>query len=118
MRIKKEDLEKAAQVKAIIEKEFQSHCTDEDLARQVGTNEYKLKVSFKFLTSKSIYEFYTDVRMERAKYWLENTEFPIAVIAKKVGLDKSNFIKQFKKLTNKTPYTWRRDQENNDEPNE
>src|SRR5829696_7009729 len=45
--VKNEDLEKARQVKAIIEKEYSSPLTVDALVHRVSTNKFKLKFSFK-----------------------------------------------------------------------
>jgi AraC-like DNA-binding protein len=48
------------------------------------------------------------VRIRKAKELLEGSRLGLGVIAKKLGLDKSNFMKSFKKATGVTPREWRR----------
>lgn len=106
--IKQEDLEKIIAAKCILEKEYYRHYTHEELAQMVGTNEHKLKTGFKDVTNKCVYEYLTCIRIEKAKELLENTELPLKIIARKLGLDKSNLNKCFKKLTGNTPMEWRK----------
>jgi len=113
MRIRKADLEKAQEAKAIIEKEYRKHYTYHELAQLVGTNATKLQAAFKKLTGKNMYEYLSMIRIEKAMYLLENTELTIDAIACKVGLDRSNLNKQFKKSTNKSPSEWREEQAKN-----
>jgi AraC-like DNA-binding protein len=102
-----EDLEKCRQAKTILEKEFSRHHTISWLAREVGTNENKLKKGFKLLHNITIHACVTAIRIEKAKELLECTELPVETIAYKLGLDQSNLIKQFKRNTGFTPKEWR-----------
>lgn len=113
MRIRKEDLEKACQAKAMIEKDRSRHRTYQDLAQILGTSVSKLQMSFKIITSKNLYEYLTIVRVDEAIRLLETTELTIDAIAYKVGWDRSNLNKQFKKVKGKPPSDWREEQENN-----
>ena len=105
--LKNEDLEKARGIKTFLEKNYPIHHSYDDLVRRFGINKLKLKKAFKAVTNENIHEYLTKVRIENAKMLLENTDRTIKDIAKKVGLDKSNLIKQFKKATGKTPTEWR-----------
>jgi two-component system response regulator YesN len=107
--VKNEDLEKARQVKAIIEKEFSKPLTVDSLVHRVNTNKLKLKLAFKAIAHCTVHEYLTQVRVEHTKMLLENTDLTIEQIAPKIGLDKSNLDRQFKKLTKKTPTAWRKD---------
>ena len=107
MRISKSDLEKARQVKAIIEKEYCSHYTYQQLAERVGTNPVKLQKAFKTVAGNDMYEHLIIVRLTKAKELLENTDLTIETIACKLGWDKTNFNKQFKNSTGTTPGAWR-----------
>jgi len=111
MYIRKTDFEKAQQAKAIIEKEYFRHFTYKDLACLVGTNATKLQVTFKIITQKNLYEYHSLVRIEKAMYLLENTDLKVETIATKVGLDRTNLNKQFKKVQGVSPSTWREEQE-------
>ena len=113
LQLKQEDIDMILEAKNILDKEYFRHYTHEDLAQMVGTNQYKLKAGFKQLTQKTLYEYLTWVRVEKAKYLLEKTDLPLKIIAGKVGLDKSNLNKCFKKMTRVTPIEWRRENRGN-----
>lgn len=102
-----EDVTRCHLVKSILEKEFDVHHTIHLLARHVGTNENKLKISFKIIYKITIHSFVTSIRIEKAKELLEFTDLPVKTIAYKLGLDHSNLIKQFKRFTGLTPRQWR-----------
>jgi len=76
-------------------------------------NKFKLKVAFKAVSNDNVHSYITKLRVERAKELLESTDRTIGFIADKVGLDKSNFNIQFKKLTGKTPSEWRNNKNTN-----
>jgi AraC-like DNA-binding protein len=116
MNMKQEDLEKASMIKAILEKEFYKHFTIPDLVQLVGTNKKTLNTAFKYLTGKSIIMYQREIRIEKAKELLVETDHTIERIASKVGLDRSNLEKQFKKLTDKTPREWRIESRNSYTP--
>jgi AraC-like DNA-binding protein len=107
MNIKHEDLEKAIMIKAILEKEFYKHFTIPDLVQLAGTNKKILNSAFKYLTGKPIIMYQREIRIGKAKDLLIETDHSIERIAARVGLDRSNLEKQFKKLTEKTPREWR-----------
>jgi AraC-like DNA-binding protein len=46
-------------------------------------------------------------RMEKAKELLTGTNYTIKQIAKRVGISRRNFERQFKKLVKMTPCEWR-----------
>src|SRR5688572_2614844 len=108
MKLSKEDLNKIAQVKVILDNEYRCYNTHAQLARRVSTNESKLRKGFKFVTKKTIYEYIIGVRIEKAKELLETTDEPVKAIAIKVGYDVSNLVKQFKKITGISPLEWRK----------
>lgn len=107
-RIGDEDLGKAILAKTIIDKNICRHYTYQDLARMVATNQQKLLISFKEVTNKNPYQYLTSARIEKAMALLETTTLTVEVIANKVGLDKTNLNKQFKKAQGITPNIWRK----------
>jgi transcriptional regulator GlxA family with amidase domain len=107
MNIKNEDLEKALIIKAVIEKEYYKDFTVPDLAQRVGSNKKILNAAFKQITSKTIMMYRTEIRIEKAKDLLVETDDCIERIATRVGLDRRNLEKQFKRLTEKTPKEWK-----------
>lgn len=68
------------------------------LARQFGTNEFKLKSGFRHFFKTSIYKFYTDERLKRAHFMIRQRDLPLKEIALITGFSTyPNFSKSFKK---------------------
>jgi AraC-like DNA-binding protein len=111
MKIQEKDLASAIEIKSLIEKNYSKHYTYDDLAHIGGTNKSTFQIAFKAVTKKNPYEFLTAIRMQNAMDLLTNSHASIKQVAGKVGLDKSNFSKQFKKFTGKTPTAWKKEQE-------
>ena len=107
--LRNDDLEKLHIVKQILEKDFKSHYTTDQLAQKVGINNCKLKYGFKYLFDTGPYKFLTAVRIEKAKDILECTEHPVKYVAMSVGIpDVPKFTKVFKRFTGFAPNEWRR----------
>ncbi|THU39208.1 helix-turn-helix transcriptional regulator [Niastella caeni] len=108
LNLRTEDVEKLHLAKAIIEKEYRQHYTSPQLAQKVRTNEYKLKHGFKQTFHMSLYEFLTNIRIEKAKDLLEYTEDPVSRVAINVGFpDGGSFCKRFKQYTGLSPLKYR-----------
>jgi two-component system response regulator YesN len=109
MSLKKEDLEKAKQIKELIEINYQDGYLYKVLCKKFAINKKSLVMAFTAIANDTIHVFLTKVRIEHAKKLLATTELNIGLIAIRVGLDKSNFNIQFKKYTGMTPTTWRKE---------
>jgi transcriptional regulator GlxA family with amidase domain len=107
MHLNANDLSIVEQVKAILKKEYKNRHTQAKLAEQLHISERKLRKIFKQATDKTIYEFHTEVRIERAKDLLATTDYPVKTIAYTVGLTISSLEKQLKSITGTTPLEWR-----------
>jgi AraC-like DNA-binding protein len=107
IRIRQADLERARHAKEFIEQDYSRHLTYQMLAHLVGTNVTKLQSSFRELTGKNLYEYLTIIRIAEAVRLLETTSLTIDAIAYKVGLDRTNLNKQFKKTKGVSPSEWR-----------
>lgn len=109
MNLKQDYCVKLGIIKDMLDNDYKRHYTYSQLAQKVNTNEFKLKNGFLQLYKISLYAYLTNVRIEKAKVLLSQTEDAIKQIAGKVGFkDTSNFNKNFKKLTGFSPSTWRR----------
>jgi AraC-like DNA-binding protein len=109
MNLKQDDCVKLGIIKDTLDNDYKRHYTYSQLAQKVNTNEFKLKNGFLQLYKISLYAYLTNVRIEKAKMLLSQTEDAIKQIAGKVGFkDTSNFNKNFKKLTGISPSMWRR----------
>ena len=74
------------------------------LAKLVGTNEFKLKVGFKYVYSNTVYGYLSDYRMESARKLLTVDNSRIKEIAAQVGYSNpSHFIAAYKRKYGITP---------------
>lgn len=75
-----------------------------DLSRVFGTNEHKLKDGFRFYFNNSIYQFYNEARLKRARYMITHTALPLKRICVMNGFNNyPNFSKSFKKHFGHSP---------------
>ena len=75
-----------------------------ELAQMFGTNDFTLKQSFRDLFETSIYQFYNEERLKKARLLIEKTAIPLGNIALLAGFNNySNFFKAFKKKFNQSP---------------
>ena len=80
-----------------------------DLAKHAALNPQYMMRLFKKTTGKSIVEYVTVYKMERAKELLKKSQWTNEIIAEKVGYVSSNyFIKLFKKQYGITPREYRK----------
>lgn len=80
-----------------------------ELAHRVGLNDFKLKKGFKQIYGTTIFNYFMNARMERAKSLLEDTSIPIMDIAFMTGYRNiSNFITAFRKNFGGSPGSLRR----------
>lgn len=81
------------------------------LSREFGTNEHKLKDGFRHFFKSSIYQFYNEARLKRAKYMIEHTTLPLKSISVMNGFNNyPNFSKSFKKYYGFSPYEVKRNE--------
>lgn len=74
------------------------------LAQMFGTNEFTLKQNFRTLFKTSVYQYYNDERLKKARLLIERTAIPLANIALVSGFNNyTNFYKAFKKKYNQSP---------------
>lgn len=80
-----------------------------DLSLLFGTNEFKIKKSFRNFFDTSIFQFYNEQRLKKAHLLIEQTNIPINEIAIMSGFTNYiNFYKSFKKRFNYLPSTLNR----------
>lgn len=103
-----------AQVKRIIEQamiylqaNYMRDISLDNCAEHTGTNPFYLSKSFKQVTGKNFIDYLTELRMDRAKELLRETELKINDIADQVGYQHSYFNRIFKKLEGMTPSRYR-----------
>ena len=74
------------------------------LARETGLNEHQLKVGFKNLYGKTIFQYLTDYKMEHARHLLENRSYQVSEVCYMIGYSNpSHFIAAFKRKYGITP---------------
>jgi len=96
--ISKSNREKIYAVKDILSKNLANHTTLNHLARQVGTNEFTLKKGFKEIFGTTVFGYWNELKMERAKHMLLHEDIPINRISEKIGYkNPQHFTTAFKK---------------------
>lgn len=92
----------------IILQDLKLHLTIQEISKQVGLNEYKLKAGFKQKFGLGIFECLLEARMSEAKKLLIETNKPIKDIAGLVGYNHlTNFIAAFRNYCGQTPGQFR-----------
>ncbi|TCM99549.1 AraC family transcriptional regulator [Paenibacillus sp. BK033] len=79
----------------------------DNCAEHIGTNPFYLSKSFKVVTGKNFIDYLTELRIERAKELLRESELKINDVAEQVGYQHSYFNRIFKKLEGMTPTSYR-----------
>ncbi|MDI3322707.1 helix-turn-helix transcriptional regulator [Pinibacter soli] len=86
-----------------IKKLIDDHAASEDfsltyLARAAAISKTKLKTKFKEIIGKTVYQYYLNAKMEKAKFILEDSPIPISDLAYELGFKSiSHFSQAFKK---------------------
>jgi AraC family transcriptional activator of pyochelin receptor len=108
------DMDCLAAAKALIEKHLDRHLTIPEIAKEVGTNEWKLKNGFKQVFGIAIFTFLTNARMEKARLLLKEARKSLKQIARSVGYKyTSNFITAFEKKYDLSPTDFRKQVKSN-----
>ncbi|MEC4113445.1 helix-turn-helix domain-containing protein [Myroides pelagicus] len=96
--ITKEDKEKIVLAQRILIENYNKRITIQELAKRVGTNEFKLKKQFKVVYNNTIYTYLTAYIMEKAKIKMESGQYSIKEIAELLGYSSQNhFSTAFKR---------------------
>lgn len=96
-------------VQQFIEKNVNLDLNRDEIAEQVYLNPAYLSRLFRKETGKSLTEFISEHRVEKAKRQLENSNHKISDIAVSVGYSNfSHFSQLFRKLTGMTPQEYRK----------
>ncbi len=98
------DLEKIRKARDIVTDSVANPPKISELARVVGTNEFKLKVGFKQLFGTTVYGYLNNYRMDLAMDILQKGDLQIKEVAYQVGYtNPSHFISAFKRKFGVTP---------------
>ncbi|WP_235941641.1 helix-turn-helix domain-containing protein [Paenibacillus puerhi] len=103
-----------SQVKRLIEQamrylqdRYMQDISLESCSDHIGTNPFNLSKSFKQVTGKNFIDYLTELRMDKAKELLRETELKINDVAEHVGYQHSYFNRIFKKQEGITPSKYR-----------
>lgn len=86
---------------------YMNDISPDSCAEHIGTTLFFLSKSFKQATGKHFMDYLTEVRMEKAKELLRDTDLLISDVAERAGFQHSNFHRVFKKLEGKNPTQYR-----------
>jgi AraC-like DNA-binding protein len=95
------------QVLDIIDEEYMQDISLEYLSQRIGLLPKRLSAVFAQVTGQNFVDYVTNVRLERSKELLINTDLKVNDIASRVGYQTSYFIKIFKKSQGMTPGEYR-----------
>jgi len=91
-------------VLAYIESNLSEECSLEELASVSNLSASHFKVEFKSQTGRTAGEYLTVRRMEKARALLNHTDYPVQIIAERVGYrSQSAFSRRFSKYFGKPP---------------
>ena len=98
-----------AKALGLLHDEPQVAWTLESLGREVGMSRAALAKRFKELVGQTMFDYLTDLRMQRARVMLADTVKPIYEVANSVGYESDlAFTKVFKKRSGMTPTRFRK----------
>ena len=92
------DIERIHEAKDILISNMQNPPSLFDLARQVGLNDYKLKIGFRQVFGTTVFGYLRECRMERARLLFEERKLNVAEVAFAIGYTHlGHFADSFKK---------------------
>jgi len=107
--LQREDVERLYHAREILSRSLNNPPSLMNLARQVGLNDYKLKMGFRQLFGTTVFGYLQACRMEQAKQLLNERSLSVAGVAHAVGYaSQSRFCHAFKRQFGMTPSTYRR----------
>lgn len=104
-----DDIERIHQAKAILSENLMQPPSIVALARQVGLNDYKLKLGFRQVFETTPFGYVRSQRLELAQQLLRDTELSVEQVAIAVGYQsRSSFSAAFRRQFGMTPKAWQR----------
>ncbi|MEO1410635.1 MAG: AraC family transcriptional regulator [Bacteroidota bacterium] len=102
--LKKADVDKMYAVKEILLDKLDGPFSLIDLARQVGTNDYTLKKGFKEVFGTTVFGFWHELKMRKARFLLEEERRSVFEVAQIVGYkNPQHFSTAFKRFFGLSP---------------
>ncbi|BFT73867.1 AraC family transcriptional regulator [Paenibacillus sp. P36] len=95
------------QVMIYLQQNYRNDISLDNCADYTGVNPFFLSKTFKQVTGKNFIDYLTELRMEKAKELLRESEIKICDVADQVGYQHSYFNRIFKKLEGMTPTRYR-----------
>lgn len=93
---------------SFIESNYKTQISLEELSDRFAVSKYHLVRQFKKYTGSSPYDYLLKCRLDKAKYYLINTDISVGEIVYKTGFkDHSNFVRFFKNHEKTTPQHYR-----------
>ncbi|MFB9058021.1 helix-turn-helix transcriptional regulator [Mariniflexile ostreae] len=97
-------IKKLYHLKQFLKDNLDKNYSQHELAEKIGLSEYILKLEFKRLFNCTVNQYYYSEKMEKAKYLLQHTDWPIYQIAEAVGYkNATHFSAAFKRFYKDTP---------------
>ncbi len=110
IRISDRDAQCLRKARDLLLREHTPPPTVEAIARQVGLSRTKLKASFRTMFGQTIADFGNDLRMNRARDMLSQSDKPIAHISAELGYEyQTSFTNAFRRRFGILPKDYRRD---------
>jgi AraC family transcriptional regulator, transcriptional activator of the genes for pyochelin and ferripyochelin receptors len=104
-----DDIERIHQAKAILAESLMHPPSITALARQVGLNDYKLKLGFRQVFETTPFGYLRSQRLDLAQQLLSDTELSVEKVAISVGYQShSSFTAAFRRQFGTTPKVWQR----------
>lgn len=103
------EIDSVHHARSIILSDLEKHLTIPDISKKVQLNEFKLKLVFKQVFGKGVFETLLQARMQKARALALETNKPIKEIASIIGYQRiTSFITAFRKHYGYTPASLRR----------
>lgn len=104
VKFSKTDIEKMYEARSLIIKNLTTPCSLIDLAKRVGTNEFKLKKQFKALFGTTVFGYLNEIKMNKAKQILQEGNLNVTEVAEQLGYKtSSHFVTAFKRYFGYSP---------------
>jgi len=108
IRLSSTDLRCIGKALEYIEKYYTEKISAENLSIEVGLSKEKLQAGLQYCTYQTLHKYIRQVRLEKAKQLLVNTNDPVKAVADAAGfVNESHFCKVFKKMHLVSPVQYR-----------
>jgi len=107
-KLKPDDIDRLHQAKAILSDRLDNPPSLIELARQVGLNDYKLKIGFRQVFGTTVFGYLRQHRMERASRLLSEGRLNVKEVARSVGyVNQSRFAVAFRQQFGVNPKAYK-----------